>query len=234
MAREADKRSAELSVWLSEWIAEHRSSLGKVRRRLGRWQDEATCALQRGGPLRLGALFAVLAGVGQRWFRFFERNYPLGGRRRTAAEERRGWAEDPVFREVVPQSMEEQPRLTPAKWAEETARLLRRSVARAGLRQRAVGLALGLPAQVQGRFLGRPAELTTWHVFGVLAAIGMRPGRFFAELFWPRTRDTGRRKMRAELLDALDHLLAGPQRTRAKAQRPAERGRPRGAGRGNG
>ena len=240
MARLAGQRAAELGVWLRAWISDRGSSSTEVSRRLACSASDLERALDGELPLELVTVFAILAALGERPNAFLKRHYPLSGRRpadpdeepeEPEAPEEPEEPDEPTLQALAELVESRQPVLSPAEWAEKAARLLRRSIARAGTDERAVGRALGLPSGALSKLLGQPRRLTSWHLFSALAAIGMTPGRFVAEFCSPTSEEGVSQEQRAQFWDALEPLLLGAlgaeEESEGEEPGPEEAGEPK-------
>ena len=195
-AEEGAREAALLRRRLSGLIRDSGVSAAEVGRRLGRPPESVRRALAGRAPLRVREVFGMLAALGQPPGAFFERHYPLGG-----------WRAEAPLAALLELAGSAGPGAAPEELAARTGALLRARIAGTGRDARLVSRALGFSREGLGRLLDRPSGLDARTLFGALAAIGVTPARFFAELFSPYAAEASPGLSQAELLEAVEHLL---------------------------
>ena len=205
------RQAQRLSRLVGRAVEDSGSSAAEVSRRLGRSSGYLGRVLSGRLPLRIGEVFALLEVLDQHPGAFFERHFPLGGREVQALTEKAGGAGESgaaSLGDLLELAACARPVPPAGQLLERTAGLLRARMAGARRSLRAASAGLGLARQGLARALRRPERLAAWHVFGALAAIGMTPARFFAEVFAPAEANLPPLLSQSELLDALEHLLS--------------------------
>jgi len=201
---EGTKGRAELAERLRAWIGWQGSSAAEVSRRLGHHPAYLSRAFAGEIPLRMVEVFGIFAALGERPGGFFATHYPLGGGE-AGAWARRG---EPTLAALVGLVEASEPAMSPAEWTARLGRLLRRSIGLAGLTQKEVSRRLGSGPGALGQALRKANGLTAWQVWGTLAAIGLAPARFLAELFAPQGDEVAPGLRPAQFWEAIQRLLA--------------------------
>jgi transcriptional regulator with XRE-family HTH domain len=201
----------DLSGFLREAVRSSGTSLKAVSLELGYAPPYLSRVLSGIHALKVRQVFAILTAVGKRPTLFLSDRYPLAPP--IAATRRRKKRSDlplgPSARQMREEVESRKPPPDPKELAEKTASLLRGVLLRKHVRQRAVSRSLGLKDDTLGRALRGEADLLAFHLFGTLAAVGMTPGRFFAELFSGDETGGEIELSRAELWDVIERLVGG-------------------------
>jgi transcriptional regulator with XRE-family HTH domain len=189
--------------------------LHEMSERLGQHPAYLSRALRGRGPLRFLTVLRLLDLLGLFPEDFFEILFPLGGEAAVRlAPPTSGRPGDDDLRSLSEamrraRAQEGLPPWTPDYLTERAGKVLRELLRRGGARQREVSAALGLGASSLGQALRGNAALNLQHVFGTLAAIGVSPARFFAELFGPEEKNLLGSLRWTEYLDQMEGLMVG-------------------------
>lgn len=177
-------------------------------------------------PLRVEVVFRLLASLREPPYEFFDLHYPFAGDR---LPEGKGPGPldlpgEPTLAELVRGEYRRTRTLTPDEHRDDLAAWLRRAIRRAKATQKEISLRLGLGPYALGLALRGNSQLTFFHVFGVLDALGFDPGRMFFEVFLPRPASPMQGLRRERQLDAAEGIVRGTEQ--ALAERREQRQQP--------
>ncbi len=205
-------------------VAQGSVSLSGASRKVGRYPAYFSRALAGRYDLKVEDTFKLLAYLKVDTKDFLTLLFPFGGAGAAALARNppADYEEDAQLRETVRKQRDRRGelRLTPAQRRGRVASLLKTLLRRKKVSQRAASLALGMGASALGQALRGSSKLTWRHVFGVLDACRVTPGRFVMELFGPDDED-----LLAGLRWTwyLDEIEAGFVKMMAQANRKAPR-----------
>lgn len=213
LAAEARRESARLGLALKQYIRECDSTAAYVSRKLERAPQYLTRVFAGILPLRIEEVFGLFEILGKHPQIFFDRHYPLAGDDRSGriSPPDPSSPGSPNLRAYLDSTMAA-PLPPPSEMVKRAGRILKGLIVRAGTRQRAVSLKLGLPRDALGQALRGGTDLAAWHVFGVLAATNTSAGRFFHELLGPDDSLASAAPGAArweDLVEALERALTG-------------------------
>jgi len=176
---------------LREAVAYSGRELQDLSKELGRSHGHLGKLLNGHLQLYVREVFELLDLLELRPEDFFDVYFPLGGPRHARlralyqAHSLPIWEVDVRSFAALEARRRGIPELSPRALEAKTARLLRQRLKKAGASQRSISLALNLSGDALGQALRGNTRLLFRHVFGILAEIGVRPERFFAELLGP-------------------------------------------------
>jgi transcriptional regulator with XRE-family HTH domain len=206
-------QSTELGILLrglKAQLQQQGRTLGEASQALDRHPAYLSRVLSGHRSLKVDELFALLGWVGLEPADFFAHLFPLGGRPAGATPSRPPRHKPAAAPEAELELPPAPSLLSPNRWADLTAQLLRRHIRTYGRTQREISRALGLSQDALGLALRGGTQLHCGHVFGVLAQLGESAGRFWTELALGEEAidDTAW----AGLLDQWDDLLSRARR----------------------
>lgn len=223
---------------LQALLSEHGTSGREASRALG-WHSAFLARSFNGHrPLRVEVVFQVLAHVGVLPYEFFRLHYPFGGSRAGLYVAGAGSSFDIPGLVTLEDAIREQVRregvLSPSEYRLRMGAWLRREIHAQGDSMRSVSLNLGLGPTALGQALRGESQLTFFHVFGALEAIGSDPGRMFLAVFLPEPATPIERLEQAQRLSILEKVVVQSEegflarqkrlkkRTPRKSKPPAE------------
>lgn len=155
---------------------------------IGRAPEYLTRVFNGRLALKLKDMFALFAVVGKNPRRFLLRHYPLGGVDVTGhlnAEQLGSLPGSALLLRMIEDHLFAAPPPLPELVEARALGSLRSAIARAGMKQRHISEALGMPVDALGQILRERADLMMWHAFGVLRATGTSAASFFQEITAP-------------------------------------------------
>jgi transcriptional regulator with XRE-family HTH domain len=183
---------------------------------LGRYDQylSRTLSAEEGEQLKVLDFYLLMARLDIHPYDFYRVYFPMGDLR--AARVRWGGPVPPPpskldtdFMRILRERLRERDAWrTPVDWTDATRELLREKIQAAGATQRALSQALSLSPDALGQALRGGTQLLWHHLFGILAGIGMGPGRFFYELAFLEA-DLVQSLELAETLDLWEEGLSG-------------------------
>ncbi len=209
----AEAVSCALAAALKTRLAASRVSARSVSTQLGYDPLYLTNVFRGRYRFRVEVLFQVLLAVGDSPFLFLHEEHPFGGPAWAALtgkppEGSEGSGGSRFLDTLSDRLAAEASAKEPEAYRLRIGELLRYHLRRAGLSQQEASLALGHGPGALGQVLRGYGQLTLTQVFGVLSLLGMRPGRFFLEVFLPTAINPADRAQEADLLDAFGELFA--------------------------
>ncbi len=224
---------AELGRALRLTLRAHRVRAKGLSQALGFHAAYLSRVLRGVGPLYVALVFEVLLRIKEPPEELFLTLYPLGGEpvRELVAVRRKAKAkpaDEGRMAEFVRAMRGRAHRpLDPAAYEAQARDWLRDALATKGVSQRQVSRRLGLGQDALGQVLRGAGRLTFVHVFAVLDAVEVDPGRFFFELFMPPAATPAerlRRAQRAGLLETGARGTAGAYLKLEKAKKTPPKG----------
>jgi len=206
-SHEAQESLRRLREGLKEVVALSGRELQGLSEEIGRSPGYLGKVLNGHLKLKVRELFEILRRLHLRPEDFFNLYFPLGGplHARLRLKHRGGaasiWGPRPRIAGPV--------ELNSEQLAVKTARRLRGRLRMSGVSQRAMSRRLGLSQDALGLALRGNTRLSFRHVFEVLAAIRVRPERFFAELLGPEDGDLVATLRWSQVLDEVEAHLVG-------------------------
>lgn len=174
---------------LQTLLAEHHTSAREVSRALGWHAAFLTRAFNGHRPLRVEVVFEVLAHLREVPYDFFRLHYPFGGNRAglyvAGAESQFDLPGLTSLREAIREQFQREGTLSSSEYRLRMGAWLQREFRARGISVRSVSLRLGLGPTALGQALRGGSQLTFFHVFAALEAIGADPGRMFLAVFLP-------------------------------------------------
>lgn len=208
---EAHLAAVALGKKLQALLTEHGTSGREVSRVLGWHSAFLARAFNGHRPLRVEVVFQVLAHLGGSPYNFFRLHYPFGGSRAGLYVAGAGSSFDLPGLVTLEDAIREQVRregvLSPSEYRLRMGAWLRREIRGQGASMRSVSLKLGLGPTALGQALRGESQLTFFHVFGALEAIGSDPGRMFLAIFLPEAAAPIERLEQDQRLSILERVV---------------------------
>lgn len=213
---------------LQDLLTTHGKTARAASEALGFHGAFLTRAFRGHRPLRVEVVFRLLASLRELPYEFFDLHYPFAGDRLPAGQgpgplDLPG---EPTLAELVRGEYRRTRTLAPGEHRDDLAAWLRRAIRRAKASQKEISLRLGLGPYALGLALRGNSQLTFFHVFGVLDALGFDAGRMFFEVFLPRPASPLQGLRRERQLDAAEGIVRGTEQAlaerRERRRQPAE------------
>ncbi len=179
-----------LALHLKQFLVEEGLVVKELSSRLGRAPQYLGRVFAGRFPLKLKDLFGTFELLGKNPRRFLFRFYPPGGSLETALHPKNlaKLGGGTLFAELIERHLFGEAPLPARLVVERAARVLRGMIASSPKTQRAIGRELGMPQDSLSQALRLRTGLDAWHVFGILAATGNPPARFFHQITEPESQ----------------------------------------------